>query len=311
MAGASNAFLQRSLTLRHLRLLIALDDLRQVGRVAELLHISQPAVSKALAEIEAGVGVPLFERTPRGLVPTAQGACLVRHAQIVTNEVAKAGEELAGIARGMATRVSVGAMHGSTGGVLPGAIRLCRQRQPGLVVGVVEGPIDQLLQQLRSGRVDLVVGALIERAVPAGLTFTPLYNEPLTVVCGVKHPLARAAQPTWPALVSQPWVLPTRNARARAVIEAMWRRMGLPLPEVVAETVSLDLTLELVQHASALALVAQRTARKFVAAGLLATLNAPPPGIVMPIGALRIGDAPLSSALSTLEACLIEVAAQG
>ena len=78
MPLVSSAFLQRALTLRHMRLLIALEEMRQVGRVATALSISQPAVSKALAEIESGIGVPLFERTPNGMLPTAHGACLLR-----------------------------------------------------------------------------------------------------------------------------------------------------------------------------------------------------------------------------------------
>jgi len=70
MAKISSTFLQRALTLRHMRLLLAVEELRQVGRVATALSISQPAVSKALAEIERGVGVTLFDRTPRGMLPT-------------------------------------------------------------------------------------------------------------------------------------------------------------------------------------------------------------------------------------------------
>ena len=96
MANISSAFLQRALTLRHMRLLVALEDLRQVGRVAAALNISQPAVSKALAEIENGVGVALFERTPRGMVPTAHGACLLRYAHMMTNEITRAVDELTG-----------------------------------------------------------------------------------------------------------------------------------------------------------------------------------------------------------------------
>jgi len=74
MASISSAFLQRSLTLRHMRLLLAVEELRQVGRVATALSISQPAVSKALAEIENGIGVPLFDRTPRGMLAVFTGS---------------------------------------------------------------------------------------------------------------------------------------------------------------------------------------------------------------------------------------------
>ena len=79
MASISTAYLRRGLTLRHLHLLVELDETRHVGKVAAAMHVSQPAISKALAELEGGIGVSLFDRTPRGLVPTEHGARLVQN----------------------------------------------------------------------------------------------------------------------------------------------------------------------------------------------------------------------------------------
>jgi len=140
MANISSTFVQRALTLRHMRLLVALEELRQVGRVAAALSISQPAVSKALAEIENGVGVALFERTSRGMVPTAHGACLLRYAHMMTNEIARAVDELTGLEQGIAATVAVGATAGSgTGYLLNAAILQGCQRLPELTVSVSEG----------------------------------------------------------------------------------------------------------------------------------------------------------------------------
>jgi DNA-binding transcriptional LysR family regulator len=76
-------YLRAGLTPRALRLVVALDDVRHVGRVAAFLHVTQPAVSKSLGELERGMGVRLFERTTLGLRPTAFGACLVHHARVL------------------------------------------------------------------------------------------------------------------------------------------------------------------------------------------------------------------------------------
>ncbi len=307
MPQPADTFLLRSLTLRHLRLLLALDSHRQVRLVAEAQHISQPAVSKALAEIESGIGAPLFERTPKGLVPTARGACLVRYAQIVTGEIGRAAEELAGIARGISSTVSVGVMHGCTSGVVPAAVALCRERQPGLVAILIEGSIDHLMQQLRAGRLDLVVGAKVERAMPAGMQFSHLYDEPLAVVCGVQHPLAAVAKVEWQDLMSQPWVLPPRYARARDALELNWRRMGLPLPDVAVETLSTDLIQSLLSQAPLLAILAEGTADKLAAPGLVRRLHPEPQPPVMPIGTLRSAGASDASAAPLFEACLAKV----
>ena len=70
-------YIRANLKLRHMQLLVALDDVRHVGRAADLLNISQPAVSKSLSEIERGFGLRLFERGARGIAPTEYGECLV------------------------------------------------------------------------------------------------------------------------------------------------------------------------------------------------------------------------------------------
>ena len=71
-------YLQINLKARHLRLLIALDDFGNLKQVADLSHVTVPAVSKALTELEKGLGLELFSRTPRGLKATPYGECLDR-----------------------------------------------------------------------------------------------------------------------------------------------------------------------------------------------------------------------------------------
>ena len=78
-----DTYVRASFKPRHLRLLVALDDLRNLGQVAASINVSQPAVSKALGELERGLGLKLFERTARGVIPTAYGQCLIRHARVM------------------------------------------------------------------------------------------------------------------------------------------------------------------------------------------------------------------------------------
>lgn len=310
MANISSAFMQRALTLRHMRLLVALEDLRQVGRVATALNISQPAVSKALAEIESGVGVALFERTPRGMVPTTHGACLLRYAHLMTNEIARAVDELTGIEQGIAASLAVGATFGAgTGYLLNAAILQARQRLPELTVTVGEGMREHLLRQLRTGRLDLVVGTVGDSVAPADLDCTPLYIDAPAIVCGMRHALAARRKPTWDALVAQTWVLPPRTTRVRAAIEALFRTTGAVRPRVLAETLSLDLILELLAQGSALSVLPQHLARRLAMAGQVRTLDVDTPGLVMPISVFSLAGAPATTAVDTFRSCLVEAAA--
>jgi DNA-binding transcriptional LysR family regulator len=309
LATISSTFLQRALTLRHLRLLVALEELRQVGRVAVALSISQPAVSKALAEIESGVGVALFERTPRGMVPTAHGACLLRHAHLMTDEIARAVDELTGIEQGISATVAVGVTSGSgTGYLLNAAIVRCRQRLPELTATVSDGLREPLLRQLRTGRLDIVVGAGLDTAAPSDLDCVPLYNDALAIVCGTRHAFASRRRPEWARMASQAWVLPPRTTRARAGIEALFRRAGPARPIVLAETLALDLILEMLVEGTALAVLPQHLARRLAAAGQVRTLDVDTPGLVMPVSVFTLAGAPRSTALDTFRNCLFDAA---
>ena len=73
--------LRSNLKLRHLQLLVALDQFRHLGRAAEFLSVTQPAVSKTLAEIERMFGLQLFDRSTRGTEPTPYGDSVVRFAR--------------------------------------------------------------------------------------------------------------------------------------------------------------------------------------------------------------------------------------
>ena len=309
MANLSSAFLQRALTLRHMRLLVAVEDLRQVGRVATALNISQPAVSKALAEIENGVGVSLFDRTPRGMLPTPHGACLLRCAHLMINEITRAVDELTGIEQGIAAAVAVGATFGAgTGSLLSAAILQGRQRLPELVVTVTEGTRESLLRQLRTGRLDLVIGAAGDSVVSSDLDCMPLYIDAPSIVCGTRHAMA-PKRPRWADMLSEAWVLPPRDTRVRAALEGLFRRTGSKRPRVLAETLSLDLILDLLTHGSALAVLPQHLSRRLAMAGQVRMLDVDTPGLVMPVSVFTPAGAPASTAVDTFKQCLIAAAA--
>src|SRR5689334_9456390 len=115
--------LRSNLKLRHLQLLIALDEFRNVGRAAEFLSVTQPAVSKVLSEIESMFGLTLFERSTRGTHPTPYGSSVIRFAKSVLAEYERTKDEIAAVASGAAGRTSVGAMVVATPVLLARAVQ--------------------------------------------------------------------------------------------------------------------------------------------------------------------------------------------
>ena len=102
--------LRSNIKLRHLQLLVALDQFRHLGRTAEFLSVSQPAVSKMLSEVESMFGLQLFERSTRGSEPTAGGQSIIRFARSVLAEYDRTRDEIRAVESGAAGRTRVGAM---------------------------------------------------------------------------------------------------------------------------------------------------------------------------------------------------------
>ncbi|HVL36255.1 MAG TPA: LysR family transcriptional regulator, partial [Burkholderiales bacterium] len=106
----SSALLSRRLKLRQLLLLRALGETRNLRRSASALNLTQPAATRLLQELEAALGLQLFERSRRGMAPTPYGEAMIRHARAVLADLDGAREELAALAEGSQGRVVVGSL---------------------------------------------------------------------------------------------------------------------------------------------------------------------------------------------------------
>ncbi len=146
--------LRSNLKLRHLQLVLVLDEFRHLGRAAEFLSLTQPAVSKSLAEIERMFGLSLFLRSTRGTEPTPYGTAVVRFARSVLSDLGRTRDEIAAVASGAAGRVSVGAMVVVLPGLLAGAVALLKARSALTTVAIEEGELTPLLPRLRGGELD-------------------------------------------------------------------------------------------------------------------------------------------------------------
>lgn len=303
-------FLKRGLKLRQLRLLLALDNHRHVGRVADALSITQPAVSKALAELEQGLGVQLFLRTPKGLEPTSEGSCLARYAEIIEEDLQRAALALESVNRPQVRRVSLGVMHGGTPIVGPTLERLRKKHPPAtpLDLTVHEAPIDTLLPLLRSGRLDIAVGAPPESSTIADLQVTPLYVDSMVWIISPHHPMAKSSCIRLQDLSDYIWVMTPRASRRRALVDAALRRQGVVEPAQVVETLSHETILSLVQRQNAVALVMGGLARSFESRGLVQILDIEMSQVIQVVAMTRQQPQPSTAALELLD-CLAEQAA--
>ncbi|MDR3381252.1 LysR substrate-binding domain-containing protein [Cupriavidus basilensis] len=289
-------YIRANLKLRHLQLLVALDELRSVGRVAGYLNVSQPAVSKTLSMIEAGLEVTLFERTTRGMEPTEHGACLIRHARQILSQLSSARDEMRDISEGRVSRVSMGVLPAAAVLLLPKFIARLETESVATTVSVREGTMDSLLPQLRAGDIDLIVGNLPQR--PLGVEFGTelLYEDPIVVAARRNHPLAGVQRLRWDMLAGYPMVLPPEGTFTRGPIDDFMAQHEVSIQRRHVESVSTLTNVGVLQATDSIGFLSREIARHFSALGALVELPLVLPNVAMHVGlAWRVDKRPTTS----------------
>jgi DNA-binding transcriptional LysR family regulator len=297
-------YIRANLKPKHLQLLVALDDLRHLGRVAAALHVSQPAVSIALAELEKGLGLKLFERTPRGVVPNSYGECLIRHARVVLDALAEARDELHALQTGASGKISIGALPAVTPGLIPQALLLLKQDAPNTRVVVQEGPMETILPELRRNALDMVVGRLVPSDLAGDLLDEALDPGSMVLVVARKHPLVAKKKLEWQDLAGYPWVLPPVGSLQREPLESALQQNGCSLPGNYVETLSVHVVTGYLQASDAIGSLSRVAAHHYIKTGVLAQLPLALPDPQRPIGMMWSRHRPVSPAVLALKDCL-------
>lgn len=300
--------LRSNLKLRHLQMLVALDQFRHLGRAAEFLSVTQPAVSKTLAEIENMFGLPLFERSTRGTEPTAAGASVVRFARSVLAGFDRTRDEIAAEASGAMGRTSVGAMVVATPVLLAQAVERLKARSARTTVLIDEGDLTRLLPKLRLGELDLFVGRLEPGYASPDLETEALYEDPMVAVVHPAHPLARRRAVRWSDVASQPCVLPPPWASLRVKLEQQFFAQGLLPPADIIESASFLAQVTFLQQRGAVAFMARTVARHFAQQGMVSVLRLPVAVDLPPVGLITLRGQRLTPVTEHLAECLREVA---
>ena len=223
--------------LRHLSAFLETVRHHGVARAGDELGMTQPAVSKSIAELEAILGVALFDRTRRALTLTAAGDLFLRFAQAGIATLRQGVETLAEAQRG--TRfIAFGALPTVTAGVVPRALQRFASSSFACRTLVESGPSPYLLELLRNAAVDFVVGRLADPRAMDGLSFEHLYSEELALVVRPGHPLAAQAALELRSLEAFQLLLPPRQAIIRPAVDALLIAGGIGRTVNEIETVS-------------------------------------------------------------------------
>lgn len=227
--------------LRHLSVLLAVAEHGSLVRAGQALAVTQPAVSKALAECERIVGQPLLRRTRKGVELTQAGRTLVRYAGSSLRTLREGLDSIAQLRSTDAPVLQLGALPNVAATVLPPAVQRFLVAEPQARVRVRTGSNAHLVGLLRQGELDVVVGRMAEPGDMQGLSFEYLYPEVVVFAVRPGHPLAQAKQrPSLAQLRHYRMVLPDSGTRLREAADQFLLASGLGHPAHVVETIDVS-----------------------------------------------------------------------
>ena len=259
----------RALKTRHLQVFLAVAKAGSMQNAARDVHLSQPAISKLVGELEIIFGAPLFERSKRGVTPTECGHALMTRARLMLNDFESAKGELSAIASGAIGRVRVGVLPVAEA-MLSRTLLALRSSAPGLAVLVEDGNAFVLLNALRQGDIDCMISRIDVGAANQDLHIEKLVRMPISVVTSPTHPLARAKRVSWSELATYPWILPRVGAPIRAVIDHEFTCVGLSAPIPAIESSSVRINRMVVAATEMIAVMVYDAARSYTRSGELA-----------------------------------------
>lgn len=256
--------------LQTLTYFLAVIDKGSFSAAARTLNITQPALTKRIRALEDELGVPLFDRLPRGVSPTAYGESLARRARLIRREVDNAGAEIDSLRGARTGNVRIGAGPSWVNDLLPRAIAGVHRDQPEIQFQVFQLQDERMFAGLRYGELDIVVAAVPPPPGFDEMECTALISDDLKVVARADHPLTRRSRLGLRDLLEFPWILASRQTTVRQQFEQLFRMGGLVAPEPFVETDALALRLALPRQGDFLSFSASQNLVDFRAGSLVA-----------------------------------------
>jgi DNA-binding transcriptional LysR family regulator len=244
--------LPRHLKMSELRVFVAVLEHRSFRKAAVVLHLSQPAVTKAIAGLEQTLGFKLFDRVAHGVEPTAHGRSFAPRAAAIFDELRRAAQELTLLSSGAQGSLRVGTVPMPAIPFLPVAIQRLVDAHPGIFLSVVEERETELLDRLRKRDVEIAILRLALVEPGDDMQAVPLFDEKLCVVANRDHPLASRRNLRWDELLQQRWVMPPADCFFYEHVQCTLDRLDMPMPRHGVEALSIQMQFGLVLHAGML-----------------------------------------------------------
>ena len=260
--------------MRQLRQFIAVVEQGNVRRAADAIHLSQPALTKSIHNLEEELGVQLLTRGPRGVAPTMYGEILLRHARLLRNESDRALAEIHAVKRGHIGHLRLGVANFSISS-LPRVIAQLLATSPGLSFEIVDGNYEALTALVREGVLDAVASGfpMVHRA--EDLVHEELVPGEFLIVCRPDHPMVVHKQTSEDVFAQQRWIIPNRPQQIVDFLELTFRNAGLTPPKPMITSGSMSFLKAVLLEGEFLSALPRCVLRQELESGALVTIPYP------------------------------------
>jgi DNA-binding transcriptional LysR family regulator len=298
----------RRLKLRDLHILMTVAQCGSMGKAAAQLAVSQPAVSKAIADVEHTLGVSLLDRTTQGVEPTLYGRALLKWGVAAFDDLRQGVKEIEFLADPTAGEVRVGSTEGMTAGLVPAVIDRLSRQFPRLAFSVIQAPTLVIYRDLRERAVDLILGRMIAPIADEDLNAEILLNDQLVVVAGVASKWLQRRRVDPAELVDEPWCLPPYDSLVGSLVAEAFRTKRLDVPRRTVTSTSIQLFNALLATGRFLAVLSGSTLRLSGKRLGLKTVPVDLPIRSGPVGIVTLKNRTLSAVAELFIDCAREVA---
>lgn len=276
-------------TMAQMRALIAFADAGSYAGAAAISGLSQPSLHRAINDLGLSLRRTLLERRGKGVALTEAGKRTVRAFRLARAELDAGLAELEGLKGRETGRIVIGAMPLSRARLLPTAAAAFYAKHPEVALSIVEGSYLELVDPLRDGEIDMMIGAVRDPAPGPDLVQVPLFRDRPVIVGRRGHPLARLAADSrdghvLPQMARFPWIVAGPGTPLRMQWERMFTGGGVEPPAVPIECGSVITIREILTKSDFLTLLSPDQVSVEIEAGWLEVLHAAPAGLLREIG---------------------------
>lgn len=226
----------RRLKLRDLNIFLVVASERSMSKAAVALAVSQPAISKAIADMEYTLGAPLLDRNPHGVEPTLYGRALIKRSVAVFDELRHSVKDIESLLDPTTGEARIGCTEPLAAGVVPDVVEALTRRHPRISFQVTEAGFNTLQRELRDRSIELMIGRAPAPVSDEDMVSEVLFEDRLLVVAGSSNKWTRRKKFNFADLLSEPWVLPHPGSIGASLVSEAFRSAGLEPPHGVCSS---------------------------------------------------------------------------